>query len=89
MWLGVDAVFSRAHNICVATTHHVEIVCASAILLQSLETDLLVEHITRLKGGEAVDLPTYNFCTHTRESTTVRQEPRPVILIEGKFYGTE
>jgi uridine kinase len=52
-------------------------------LLKSLETDLLVEHITRLKAGEAVDVPRYDFCSHSRLPETSRQEPRRVILVEG------
>lgn len=49
----------------------------------ALETDLLIEHLKRLQGGEAVDMPVYNFTTHTRRPETRRLEPKPVILLEG------
>lgn len=49
----------------------------------SLETELLIDHIQRLKNWEAVDLPVYNFTTHSRTGETVRVEPKRVILVEG------
>jgi len=49
----------------------------------SLETDLLVAHLREVLGGRAVEVPQYDFTTHTRMQRTVRLEPRPVILVEG------
>jgi len=49
----------------------------------SLETELLVEHILRLKGGRPVEMPVYDFTTYTRREITNRVEPRPVVLVEG------
>ena len=49
----------------------------------SLDTDLMVEHILRLKAGKAVDMPVYDFKAHTRTSEIRRLEPRPIILVEG------
>lgn len=49
----------------------------------SLETELLIEHIQMLKRGESVDLPVYDFRQHTRSSRTVRIHPKPIILVEG------
>jgi uridine kinase len=49
----------------------------------SLETELLVEHLTRLRNGEAVEIPLYDFTTHTRRLETLRVEPTPVIIVEG------
>lgn len=49
----------------------------------ALETDLMCEHLDRLKAGEAIEKPVYDFTTHTRQSVTETVEPRPVILIEG------
>ncbi len=56
----------------------------------SLETDLLVEHIRKLKNWEAAELPVYDFTTHSRTTHTVHVEPRQVILVEGIliFYET-
>jgi uridine kinase len=49
----------------------------------SLETDLLVTHIEALKRWEPVELPVYDFTTHTRTVRTVAIQPRRVILVEG------
>ena len=49
----------------------------------SLETDLLVRHINDLKQGQAVEMPIYDFTTHSRTDRTVHVEPRQVILVEG------
>ena len=49
----------------------------------SLETDLLVEHIQKLKQGCTVEVPTYDFSTHSRTKLTVEKEPRKIVLVEG------
>jgi uridine kinase len=49
----------------------------------SLETSLLVEHIKQLKNYQFIELPVYDFKTHTRTPNTIRIEPQPVILVEG------
>lgn len=49
----------------------------------SLETSLLIEHIKQLKRYQSIELPVYNFKTHTRTTLTVHIEPQPVILVEG------
>lgn len=49
----------------------------------ALETDLLVEHIHRLKEGQAIDCPVYDFAAHNRSGETVHIEPRRVIVVEG------
>lgn len=49
----------------------------------SLETELMVEHIGRLLQGQAVDVPTYDFATHTRSARTERMAPTPVLVLDG------
>lgn len=49
----------------------------------ALETDLLVKHVRQLLAGQAVEVPVYDFTTHTRTNRTRRVEPRRVILVEG------
>jgi len=50
---------------------------------ESLETSLLIEHIKQLKINNPIELPVYDFVTHTRTTTTIHLEPQPVILVEG------
>ena len=49
----------------------------------SLETDLLIEHVKSLKNDKSVDAPTYDFTQHTRAEATLHIEPKPIIIIEG------
>jgi uridine kinase len=49
----------------------------------SLDNDLLVQHVKQLKRGEPVDLPIYDFKTHSRTTSTRRIEPRQVVMVEG------
>ncbi len=49
----------------------------------SLETSLLIEHLKQLREGLPVEIPVYDFATHTRRPETRRVEPRPIILVEG------
>jgi uridine kinase len=49
----------------------------------SLETELLVEHLRDLRTGRAIDRPVYDFTVHNRAADTVRVEPCPVVVIEG------
>jgi uridine kinase len=49
----------------------------------SLETELLIEHLKELRSGRGVDIPQYDFKTHTRRKETRRVEPTPVLIVEG------
>jgi uridine kinase len=49
----------------------------------ALESELLAQHLASLKTGQAVEVPVYDFTTHTRETRTVTVAPRKVILVEG------
>ena len=49
----------------------------------SLETELLIEHITNLRNQQTIHLPDYDFKTHSRTNKTIPIYPQPIILIEG------
>ena len=49
----------------------------------SLETDLLIEHLKALREGKAIDCPTYDFAHHTRAKEIAHVEPSRVIIVEG------
>ena len=49
----------------------------------SLETDLLVEHLKELKAGRSIDCPVYDYSQHNRSAEVIRIDPKPVILVEG------
>lgn len=49
----------------------------------ALETTLLIEHLKALRKSEPVDIPIYDFTTHSRTSKTKHVRPKPVILVDG------
>ncbi|HRI03304.1 MAG TPA: uridine kinase [Pyrinomonadaceae bacterium] len=49
----------------------------------SLDSDMLVNHILRLKQGLSAEMPLYDFKTHTRSDQIEIIEPKPVVIVEG------
>ncbi len=49
----------------------------------SLETELLVDHLRLLRDGFPVEVPAYDFNTHTRREEAHPLRPRPVLLVDG------
>ena len=55
----------------------------------SLESNLLAEHLRELRAGKSVDIPIYDFATHTRRRDTRHLEPARVIIVEGILVFTD
>ncbi len=49
----------------------------------ALETDLMAYHLDKLRHGEAIDCPVYDFTTHNRSDETIHIVPKHVIIVEG------
>jgi uridine kinase len=49
----------------------------------SIDSDLLVNHLKRLKGGESIEMPIYDFKSHTRSHKSQHIDPTAVIIVEG------
>lgn len=49
----------------------------------SIDSDLLVNHLKRLRNGQTIDMPIYDFVTHTRRDESELIEPKPVVIVEG------
>ncbi len=49
----------------------------------SLDTQLMIDHLHQLRAGKAVEIPIYDFTTHSRTSQSTHLDPQPVILVEG------
>ncbi len=49
----------------------------------ALDNQLLINHLRDLKAGQAIDIPVYDFTTHTRTAERRRVEPHRVLLLEG------
>lgn len=49
----------------------------------ALETDLLIDHLSKLKCGEAIECPEYDFAIHNRSNRLNHILPQKVIVVEG------
>ena len=49
----------------------------------AFETDLFIEHLKKLRNGEPVECPVYDYTIHNRSNETVTIKPSPVIIVEG------
>jgi len=58
---------------------------------EALEWSELVRDLKSLKAGRPVDVPVYDFPTHTRAGALRRLEPQPLVIVEGIliFHPTE
>ena len=55
----------------------------------SIDSDMMVNHLMRLKQGLQVEMPLYDFKTHTRSDRIEIIEPRPVVIVEGILIFSE
>src|SRR5215211_4722346 len=55
----------------------------------SLETDLLIEHIASLRNSKPVQVPIYDFSADRRTGKTFTVQPCRVVLVEGILIFTE
>lgn len=49
----------------------------------SIEWDLLTQHLDELRKGETVPMPTYNYVSCARANETIAVSPKKVIIVEG------
>lgn len=49
----------------------------------SLETELLIEHLKMLKEGKSIECPIYDFTQHNRSDKSYTIQPSKIFLIEG------
>ncbi len=55
----------------------------------SIEFDLLLDHIEALKRGETIQMPIYSYITCTRAKETIPIESKDVIIVEGILLFTD
>jgi uridine kinase len=55
----------------------------------SLDTDLLVQHLKIWRQGQPIEVPIYDFTAHTRTQQTRHVEPQRVALVEGILVFSE
>lgn len=49
----------------------------------SLELDLMSRHLEALRNGQSIELPVYDFESHTRTADTITLVSEPAVIVEG------
>lgn len=52
---------------------------------EALEHELLIRQVAALRQAETIEIPLYDFATHTRSARTRRLHPSAVVIVEGLF----
>lgn len=55
----------------------------------ALDNQLFLNHLKSLKNGQSIEMPQYDFSTHTRIKETMTVSPTPIIIVEGILILTE
>lgn len=77
-WVSHDSYYRNFEGLRPEQRHHINFDHPD-----SLETELLCRHLDVLAKGSSVEVPIYDFTTHSRKPDTQRVEPRRVIIVEG------
>jgi uridine kinase len=77
-WISHDSYYRNFEGLSPEERHHINFDHPD-----SLETELLARHLDVLAKGAAVEVPIYDFTTHSRKDDTQRVEPRRVVIVEG------
>ncbi|HJQ40745.1 MAG TPA: uridine kinase [Thermoanaerobaculia bacterium] len=77
-WISHDSYYRNFEGLAPEEKHHINYDHPD-----SLESELLARHLDVLIKGSAVEVPMYDFATHSRKIETHRVEPRKVIIVEG------
>lgn len=77
-WISHDSYYRNFEGLTPEERHHINFDHPD-----SLETELLVRHVDVLRKGSAVEVPIYDFTSHSRTTETHRVEPRRVVIVEG------
>jgi uridine kinase len=49
----------------------------------AIDNELLINHLKKLNAGEPVELPIYDFRTHSRLPDTTPIQAKPIVIVEG------
>ncbi|HEX8287375.1 MAG TPA: uridine kinase [Pyrinomonadaceae bacterium] len=55
----------------------------------SIDSEMLMNHLKRLKSGSSIEMPVYDFVTHTRSDRYDHIDPKPVVIVEGILIFSE
>jgi uridine kinase len=56
---------------------------------EAIEFELLVHHLRQIRSGSAIEEPTYDYITSTRQPRTITVQPRQIVIVEGILLFTD
>jgi uridine kinase len=77
-WISHDSYYREFHGLDPEGRHRINFDHPD-----SLESELLVQHLDALRDGAEVEVPVYDFATHSRKTETRKVLPLKVIIVEG------
>ncbi|MCU1289322.1 MAG: udk [Acidobacteria bacterium] len=55
----------------------------------SIDSEMLMNHLKRLRSGNSIEMPVYDFVSHTRSDRCDHLDPKPVVIVEGILIFSE
>ena len=55
----------------------------------SIDSEMLMNHLKRLRSGDSIEMPVYDFVSHTRSDRADHIDPKAVVLVEGILIFSE
>lgn len=78
VYMPQDAYYRNLGDMPLSLRHHVNFDHPDAF-----DNELFVNHLAALKAGEPIEMPIYDYTTHTRKPETKRIESKPIVMVEG------
>lgn len=78
VYMPQDAYYRNLGDMPLSLRHHVNFDHPDAF-----DNDLFVNHLAALKAGVPIEMPVYDYTTHTRKPETKRIESKPIVMVEG------
>src|SRR4028119_2144516 len=57
--------------------------------VDAFDNGMLVNHLKRLKQGQSIEMPIYDYKNHVRSDEFEHLEPKPVVILEGILIFSE
>lgn len=78
VYLPQDSYYRNLGDMPLTLRHHINFDHPDA-----LDNDLFANHLRALRAGEGIEMPIYDYTTHTRKPETKALAAKPIVIVEG------
>ncbi|MBS1810918.1 MAG: uridine kinase [Acidobacteria bacterium] len=78
VYLPQDSYYRNLGDMPLTLRHHINFDHPDA-----LDNDLFANHLRALRAGEGIEMPIYDYTTHTRKPETKSLAAKPIVIVEG------